>query len=68
MFVGNNINVGTAGLKITHNQLCIENSSADLYLNNAALGTGNVLLGKPHGGAVTIMRRSESRQQADYWK
>jgi hypothetical protein len=44
-----------SGMKINSNQICIENTSTDLYINNAAAGNGNVWLGKPWGGTITAL-------------
>lgn len=41
-------------LKVTSNQICVE-SNSDLFINNAALGNGNVNMGKPFTGVVSVL-------------
>lgn len=52
--IGGTLKVGTY-LKVTPNQICVENGSTDLYVNNATAGNGNVWLGKTGQGLITVM-------------
>src|SRR5690606_33228798 len=50
------IRVG-GSVHITNNQIGVDNTNSDFYINNFAAGTGNVVIGKPSVGVVQVMNK-----------